>query len=272
VFNSPTNLVDPLGNQGVIPTPLAPVTPIFPRVQDNQNLPRIPGYPGSPNSTDSLLIQLEDRLGDVGKGLSRFIPSIFPFTGKPPEKDDELKGGTKPKPSPTLNPPPIRKPTPEPDEEPIPFLLPKAPNPNSCECEKSKRENKTKGITVYFGQKRIDPTFKDKRPLDETKRQLENCQILPKDLLIKVFDDPFGSGKLVAEGNRRLAALSLAGLRPTKIEKIGIRSIRDRNGEYPLEVRINEDPLPGFPKLPSPIIAVTPNKTDLTVLRTIRIP
>jgi RHS repeat-associated protein len=142
VFNSPTNLVDPLGNQGVIRSPLVPVTPIFPRLQDNQNLPRIPGYPGSPNSTDSLLIQLEDRLGDVGKGLSRFIPSIFPFTGKPPEKDDELKGGTKPKPSPTLNPPPIRKPTPEPDEEPIPFLLPKAPNPNSCECEKSKRETK----------------------------------------------------------------------------------------------------------------------------------
>jgi hypothetical protein len=164
---------------------------------------------------------------------------------------------------PKLN--PRNRPVPDSDEEPLPFMQRKAPNPNDCRCEEMKRDNLAKGKVVFFGQKRVDPNFSPKafqgRPIQDVAEEFRNCQISPDIIELKVFRY---QGKLVSEGTRKLAALSLAGLRPTKTIEIPF--------DDKLRERITEDPVAGFPRLPSPSIPATPNRKDLTVLFPITIP
>jgi RHS repeat-associated protein len=208
-----------------------------------------------------ILLDSINKAIEVNQRGSRSIPIAPNFN---PFLENEPKGETKPAP-PILKPAPKPKLTPETDEERIPFLPPKAPNPDSCECEKSKRENLSKGKVVFFGQKRVDPNFSSQafqgRPIQDVAEEFRNCQRSPDEIELQVFRY---QGRLVSEGTRKLAALSLAGLRPTKTIEIPINQ--------KLRKRINEDPVQGFPRLPSPTIPATRSQTDLRVIFPITIP
>ncbi len=71
-------------------------------------------------------------------------------------------------------------------------------------------------------------------------------------------------GALVSENTRSLAALSLAGMRPTNVRMMD---------DVPSVVRgrLTEDPIVGGP-LPSRVVAVTPSMRDLRVGDIISIP
>jgi hypothetical protein len=121
-----------------------------------------------------------------------------------------------------------------------------------------------------FGQKRIGPTFGvDKRPpelagrtIAEVANDLIAGKLSPDKLPIEAFRLP--DGRLVTANNRSLAALALAGKKPTIVKIIKpTQDLLDRLKETPV---IPNAPLPGAR------IPVTPTKDDLTVLRVIELP
>lgn len=77
-----------------------------------------------------------------------------------------------------------------------------------------------------------------------------------------MFRDPKGSGRLVSEGTRKLAALSFAKLLPTNIKLISPSSaLLQRLGETPL-FRHPPGPPVRYPKLPSPILPINLSPKD----------
>lgn len=78
------------------------------------------------------------------------------------------------------------------------------------------------GISVLFGQRRIDPTFSMKRgvpdylagrPISDVAADLRAGILHPDQLPINVFQNE--AGQLIAINNRTLGALSEAGMKPT---------------------------------------------------------
>jgi hypothetical protein len=125
------------------------------------------------------------------------------------------------------------------------------------------------GEAVFFGQKRIGPTFSPGAPshlagrnVSDVASDLRSGKLSANDLPIDAFRH---EGKLVTMNNRSLAALSEAGLRPSNVNVIPRRSVPDEVLD-----RLLEAPLVGGP-LPSPHIAVTRTFDDKSVLRVVTI-
>ncbi|HEY4867306.1 MAG TPA: RHS repeat-associated core domain-containing protein, partial [Candidatus Dormibacteraeota bacterium] len=119
---------------------------------------------------------------------------------------------------------------------------------------------------VLFGQRRIGPTFSREgvfkgRSIYAVAQDLRNGALDPNGIKINAF---WHEGQLVAENNRSLAALSLAGLKPTNINILDSAS-RDTLG------RLGQDALVGD-GLPSRMTAVTPSQEDLRVGDIIHLP
>jgi RHS repeat-associated protein len=236
VFNSPIGYSDPSGlsTQTLVRPPLAPL-PIAPP-------------PLAPPPVNGFL----GALGSILAPVAAFATTFFAFTQ--PVGDATLPSNF---PRPNLN--PRNRPVPDSDEEPLPFMQKKAPNPSDCKCEESKRENNRDGKIVFFGQKRASPNLSrdfNNISITELARQLETCERSANDIKLKVFRDPFGSGRLVSEGTRRLAALSIAKLLPTNLEYISPGKYSERLGEEPLFRHPPGAPRT-YPKLPSPVLPIT---------------
>ncbi|TDD35529.1 RHS repeat protein [Actinomadura sp. KC06] len=123
------------------------------------------------------------------------------------------------------------------------------------------------GHTVLFGQRRVGPNFSSQglfqgRPIADVADDLRAGRMSPNDVPVNVFRH--SSGLLVAENNRSLTALSMAGMQPTNIR------VMDRVPQHVLD-RLNETPVSGPPRLPSTRVAITPSQSDDTVLREVRI-
>jgi hypothetical protein len=122
------------------------------------------------------------------------------------------------------------------------------------------------GDAVQFGQRRIGPNFSvggafRGRSIYAVAQDLKSGALNPDGVKVNVFEH---GGQLVAENNRSLAALSLAGLRPTNI------NILDSAPQDVID-RLTEPALVGD-SLPSTMTAVTPSMTDLRVGDIISIP
>lgn len=129
------------------------------------------------------------------------------------------------------------------------------------------------GDSVWFGQARIDANFSTKsdvpsylrgRPIADVAGDLRAGRLSPNDIPITAFEH---EGQLVTVNNRGLAALSEGGLRPTNLSVVSKESV-SRN----VLRRLNETPTALGEGLPSPNIAITPSRSDWTVLRMISIP
>jgi RHS repeat-associated protein len=112
------------------------------------------------------------------------------------------------------------------------------------------------GEDVLFGQARIGPnfspggTFKE-RSIYAVAEDLRRGRLSPEGVVVHAFRH---GGQLVAENNRSLAALSLAGLRPVNIKIL--ENVSDK-----VRGRLDEISVLGD-ILPSRRIAVTPSQTD----------
>ncbi|MGQ5525605.1 pre-toxin TG domain-containing protein [Chitinimonas sp. PSY-7] len=122
---------------------------------------------------------------------------------------------------------------------------------------------------ILFGQKRVGPTFGVEgrpsylagREISAVATDLRLGRIHPDQLPIDAFKY---NGQLVSANTRSLSALSEAGLQPTNVNIIQpSRALLRRLQETPL--------LPNAP-LPGPRVPVTPNQSDLTILRVIETP
>ena len=114
-------------------------------------------------------------------------------------------------------------------------------------------------ICVQFGQRRIGPNFSNGgafrgRSIYAVAQDLKNGVLDPNGVKVNIFEH---QGQLVAENNRSLAALSLAGLEPTNVNILAT---------VPKDVlsRLSEEPLVGG-NLPSSMTAVTPSQEDLRI-------
>ena len=121
------------------------------------------------------------------------------------------------------------------------------------------------GVEVLFGQRRISPEFSEEgnfkgRSIYAVAQDIRNGDLDPNGVRVNAF---WHNGQLIAENNRSLATLSLAGLRPTNI------NILDFVPEEVLD-RLRDPVL--LDRLPSRMTAVTPSKEDLRVGDIIRIP
>lgn len=95
---------------------------------------------------------------------------------------------------------------------------------------------------VLFGQKRAAPTFRDIGPneklagktLAEVAEMIRSGEIHPDEITVRYFVGP--DGRLVAEGNRGLAVLAMAGMQPTVTEEVPSTT--------KLVERLDEGPLP----------------------------
>jgi hypothetical protein len=123
---------------------------------------------------------------------------------------------------------------------------------------------------ALFGQRRVGPTFGRKgrpshlagRSISDVADDLRRGKLSPDDLPIDAFKLP--DGRLVSANTRSLAALSEAGLNPTRIRLIEpTQDLLDRLDEIPI---IPHAPLPGRR------VPVTPSQSDLEILRVIELP
>jgi hypothetical protein len=123
--------------------------------------------------------------------------------------------------------------------------------------------------SVLFGQRRVSPAFGSKRrpsylagrDISDVAADLRAGTLHPDQLPIEAFHY---EGTLVSANTRSLAALSEAGLRPTKIRII--------SPTRQLRLRLQESPLIPNAPLPGPSVPVTPSMSDLTILRVITTP
>ena len=174
-------------------------------------------------------------------------------------------------------------PTDSPDDEndptptPAPFPL---PTPEAT-CTPTPTDTPER---VLFGQRRISSGFDYRgylagKTVYSLAQELRTGVVSPQSIHLDVFDYPLqGSPVLVTINNRRLAALSLAGFRPTNITRIPFLSL-----SRGIRIRLTERPLivPGRFGVPNKMIqppseytAVTPSKDETSpndVLDVIRI-
>ena len=148
VFNSPTNLVDPIGNQAI-----RFLTPSIKQFPTNQL-----GVPDSRFNIDKNLIEIEDTFGKVKRGLLDFLTppagdpnadrnsrinqlkgvplprpgEVAPDKPKSPVEEDEPQAGKKPKPKPT----PTERPKEYPKPIPLPFPFAEKERTYVPPCEK----------------------------------------------------------------------------------------------------------------------------------------
>ena len=129
---------------------------------------------------------------------------------------------------------------------------------------------------ILFGQRRIGTHFSDDkrvprhlrgRSLKAVAKDLRLGKLTTDDIEVEVFVNPENESELIAINNRSLAAVSLAGRKATNI-KVVVPTGRLRTE---LNERLEERPLPTFPKLPAAEIAVTRSQDDLRVLGKIRV-
>jgi Pretoxin HINT domain len=121
------------------------------------------------------------------------------------------------------------------------------------------------GTEVLFGQRRVSPEFSEEgafkgRSIYAVAEDLKAGRLSRDGVVIHAFEH---EGVLVSENTRSLAALSLAGMRPTNIRMMDHVSDEVRG-------RLTEPPILG--PLPSRVVAVTPSKRDLRVGDIISIP
>ncbi len=123
---------------------------------------------------------------------------------------------------------------------------------------------------VMFGQRRVGPAFGtgsgrpdyiSGRLVSDVAADLRNGVLHPDQFPVEAF---YFNGSLVSINTRTLAALSEAGLVPTKINIVE----PSRN----VLRRLQERPLIPDAALPGSRVPVTPSQTNLTILRTIEIP
>src|SRR5262249_695950 len=156
--------------------------------------------------------------------LNRPIP-IVPVRPAPrPKPEPEPEPQLQPQPQPQLQPQPHPAPAPHPPPDPKPDPSPKPdPIPAPDQRPKPAADDKRKRTDVLFGQARMDPGFsvKDKVPKEIAGKTLRavadmlRTGALSPDVIVVQY---FRSGEhLVAINNRGLAALSLAGLKPTRL-------------------------------------------------------
>jgi len=119
--------------------------------------------------------------------------------------------------------------------------------------------------TVLFGQRRIGAEFSSAgifrgQTIYSVADALRSGAMTADDVPVQAF---LHNGVLVADNNRSLAALSLAGLSPTRVTVL-------ENVRPSVLARLREAPLWGK-SLPSTRVAVTPSQTDLTINDIVRI-
>jgi hypothetical protein len=100
------------------------------------------------------------------------------------------------------------------------------------------------------------------RSISDVAADLRSNKLSPDQLPIEAFRLP--DGRLVSANTRSLAALSEAGLKPTKIKII--------DATPDLLARLRETPLAPNCPLPGPRVPVTPSQSDLTILQIIELP
>ncbi|GAA4800316.1 hypothetical protein GCM10023307_28410 [Lysobacter hankyongensis] len=143
--------------------------------------------------------------------------------------------------------------------------------PDAASVEMFRQLNRELGKTVLFGQKLIGKTFASigsdapdyirRRTIYEVASDLSDGLLTSDDILIHAFRS---GDDLISLNNRGLAALSLAGLKPTKIiEVIPSRQELKRLLEMPIRPDLS---------IPGPRIAVTRGKYDLKIDDIISIP
>ncbi|MGE7943683.1 RHS repeat domain-containing protein [Lysinibacillus xylanilyticus] len=128
---------------------------------------------------------------------------------------------------------------------------------------------------VLFGQIRISDTFRINsdapdyirgRSIYDVAADLKNGVLNPSQLPVTYFVDP-KTGLKVAESNRTLAALSLAGMKPTVLNEIQPDNV--------LLKRLNEDPIKyrgSKYSMPGREIPVTPGPKNQTIKDIIKLP
>jgi RHS repeat-associated protein len=129
---------------------------------------------------------------------------------------------------------------------------------------------------IKFGQRRIAPQFRSMdgdipdylrgRPIRDVAEDLKGGKLHPDQLEVKYFVHP-ETGERIAESNRTLAALSMAGMEPTKVREVPVTS--------ELLSRLDEEPLRHHGEvfsMPGRAIPVTPGANDTTILDVVRLP
>jgi RHS repeat-associated protein len=122
------------------------------------------------------------------------------------------------------------------------------------------------GQDVLFGQKRIGPNFSPKgtfqgRSVYDVAGDIRSGRLRPEDVVVHAFRH---GGQLIAENNRSLAALSLAGHRPVNVKILG---------EVADDVLARLDEVsPLGDRLPSRRVAVTPSQADLRIMDVVHLP
>jgi RHS repeat-associated protein len=131
--------------------------------------------------------------------------------------------------------------------------------------QQAKARRASEGVLVLFGQRRIGANFSPEgafhgRSIKSVAADLDSGRISPDSVVVHVFNY---DGHVVAENNRSLAALSLAGFRPTNIQYIQptsnvMKRLRERT--------------PLGDVLPSARIAITPTMKNLSVQQVVEVP
>jgi YD repeat-containing protein len=123
---------------------------------------------------------------------------------------------------------------------------------------------------VLFGQRRVSRRFSsnDKVPaefrgrtLDAVAGDLRSGRLSANDVPIQAF---IHEGQLVSANTRSLTVLSMAGLQPTQVSLI---TPTDK-----MLTRLSEAPLVPGASLPGTSVAITPSRSDLTILRVVNLP
>ncbi len=127
----------------------------------------------------------------------------------------------------------------------------------------------------FFGQRRIEGTFRSGsrapdyirgRKLEDVAADLKSGKLHPDQFEVKYFIDP-ETGKKVAESNRTLFVLSMAGMKPTKTKEIiPDKKTLNRLKETPIRYRGEVFTLPGR------AIPITPGPNNLQILDIVRLP
>jgi hypothetical protein len=125
------------------------------------------------------------------------------------------------------------------------------------------------GEEVLFGQRRVGRKFRDDsdapdylrgRSIYDVASDLKSGKIKPNQIRIEAFEH---QGKLVAATNRGLAALSLAGFKPTNIlKRVASEDELNRLKDTPFKNQV----------LPGTKTYVTPGRNNMTILDEINLP
>ena len=174
-----------------------------------------------------------------------------------------------PRPRPIPHPGPEPSPVPRPGPDPVRPLGPDidvAPRrPDDDDRRRRQRPRILFGqrrIGRFFGSQRDTPEYLRGRSIYEVAARLRRGSLRTEQIRVDVFPNPINPNELIELNNRGLAALSLAGRRPTNV-RLRIPTPQELR-------RLAERPLVSA-RLPAPVTAVTRTQRDLRIRDIIRV-